>query len=279
MLLCKSSPERLSFPLCKHQLNLAGPCEAGFCPTGQEVTNGGLHSTVAPHPAGALLLSPHPRRKGCGGTTFPLDSFTAIGTKAEMSTTLQKYSLPSSRFPPSLVNWRAFPSSPPAPRNGFLPACLCGSTLWCSKSSREGKEVKRSLNITPHMQALMAHHTLFCLARVGKLGHTGMEKERKRHLRSSTRFHGVPALRPPALLSPPHSSRVCPTVPWRVCCHATCFVVKTRQLLAKQKNTYFQQLSQLTPQQSGCRTALNFGSTLLPSSFSSWPMAGVLPQT
>lgn len=69
-----------------------------------------------------------------------------------MSTNLQKYSLPFSSFRPNLVNWSIFPSLTSSPAQRFPPSAPEHRLpLRCSKSSRKGKKVKISLNITTHM--------------------------------------------------------------------------------------------------------------------------------
>lgn len=58
------------------------------------------------------------------------------------------------------------------------------------------------------MQAVRAHHALFSMARVGKLGHIGLvtpgEKGEETSLVKIKVSPGDPALVPPALFSSPH---------------------------------------------------------------------------
>lgn len=129
------------------------------------------------------LLSPHPTRKRCvwGVLLFLSVISKTSETKQKCTPTRRSTVRLSPDFPPVWLIGASFPLSPPPLLSGFPAACRSrgcpyGSTLRCSKSSREGKKVKVSLNITTRTQAVTARHALFCTARVGKLGHVWMCK-------------------------------------------------------------------------------------------------------
>lgn len=122
------------------------PARSVFWPTGQDITDWGLRSTAAHAgskiPAGALLLSLHPMRKGCGGYHFFLLVISkTLETKQKWAPTCRSTVYLSPDFAPIWLIGASFPLSPPPLLSGFHPArrstgCPYGAASLAGKGKK-----------------------------------------------------------------------------------------------------------------------------------------------
>lgn len=189
-------------------------------------------------------------KEGVGSTAFSLNYFKDKGKKAEMSTSILKYCLPLPWFPLICLVGTSFPLSLPPLLTSFHRVCQSWGCPAVQQVWQGKEKVKISLNVTTHMQAVMAHHTLFCTTQAGKLGQIWLGNTGWKRSKSFTwEVEGVSWGPCPELCCPsqptlqgwqqPRGSSLFPTVPLLVSCCAIFCAVKNKLLLTKQSNKYF----------------------------------------